>query len=166
VPRTSYAIAIGSNRPGRHGAPRREVLTAIAALEGVTAVSPILHTPPLGPSKRRFANAVALIESDDSPPALLRRLKAIERSFGRRRGQNWAARVIDLDIVLWSGGSWGEPGLTVPHRLFRTRDFVLTPLLRVAPQWRDPLTGLSVRQLHARLTRPVPASRGSAGVGP
>jgi 2-amino-4-hydroxy-6-hydroxymethyldihydropteridine diphosphokinase len=166
VSRTSYAIAIGSNRPGRHGGPRREVLAAIAALGGVTAVSPILHTPPLGPSKRRFANAVAMIESDEAPPTLLRRLKAIERSFGRRRGQNWAARVIDLDIVLWSGGSWSEPGLIVPHRLFRTRNFVLAPLLLVAPEWRDPLTGFTVRQLHARLTRPMPASRGRAGVGP
>lgn len=164
--RTSYAIAIGSNRRGRHGAPAREVRAAIAALGGVIAVSPILQTPPLGPSKRRFANAVALIESDAEPPALLRRLKAIERAFGRRRGQSWAARVIDLDIVLWSGGSWGEPGLTVPHRLFRTRDFVLAPLASVAPEWRDPLTGRSVRQLRARLTRRMPASRGRAGVGP
>lgn len=144
----------------------REVLAAIAALEGVTAVSPILQTSPLGPSKRRFANAVALIESDAEPPALLRRLKAIEREFGRRRGQSWAARVIDLDIVLWSGGSWGEPGLTVPHRLFRARDFVLAPLVRVAPDWRDPVTGLRIRHLRARLTRRVPASRGKAGVGP
>ncbi|MDF2383499.1 2-amino-4-hydroxy-6-hydroxymethyldihydropteridine diphosphokinase [Nostoc ellipsosporum NOK] len=151
--RTSYAIAIGSNRRGRHGSPAREVAAAIGALGGVTAVSPILHTPPLGPSKRRFANAVALIESDEPPPALLRRLKAIERGFGRRRGQNWGARVIDLDIVLWSGGSWGEPALTVPHRLFRHRAFVLAPLARVAADWRDPVTGLSVRQLAARLRR-------------
>ncbi|WP_163535997.1 2-amino-4-hydroxy-6-hydroxymethyldihydropteridine diphosphokinase, partial [Klebsiella pneumoniae] len=70
------------------------------------------------------------------PPALLRRLKAIERGFGRRRGRNWGARVIDLDIILWSGGSWGEPALTVPHRLFRGREFVLAPLARVAAGWR------------------------------
>ncbi|NYT41072.1 2-amino-4-hydroxy-6-hydroxymethyldihydropteridine diphosphokinase [Sphingomonas sp. R-74633] len=164
--RTSYAIAIGSNRRGRHGSPAREVLAAIRALDGVTAVSPILHTPPLGPSKRRFANAVALIQSDEAPPALLHRLKAIERAFGRRRGQSWGARVIDLDIVLWSGGSWGGPALTVPHRLFRARDFVLAPLVQVAPGWRDPVTGLSVRQLYSRLTRRKPASRGRAGVGP
>lgn len=153
MPRTSYAIAIGSNRRGRHGSPAQEVMAAIRALGGVTATSPILHTPPLGPSKRRFANAVALIESEETPPALLRRLKGIERAFGRRRGQNWAARVIDLDIILWSGGSWGEPRLTVPHRLFRHRAFVLAPLVEVAPDWRDPVTGLSMRQLHARLRR-------------
>jgi 2-amino-4-hydroxy-6-hydroxymethyldihydropteridine diphosphokinase len=163
--RTSYAIAIGSNRRGRHGAPEREVAAAAAALGGVTARSPILRTAPLGPSRRRFANAVILIDSDERPDALLRRLKAIERRFGRRRGQCWAARVLDLDIVLWSGGCWSSPGLVVPHRLFRTRSFVLAPLAAVAADWRDPVSGRSVRQLLARLTgRAVPPRGGSAWV--
>lgn len=164
--RTSYAIALGSNRPGRHGAPEREVAAAIAALEGVVAVSPIFRTAPLGPSNRRFANAAAIVESDEEPPALLRRLKRIERSFGRRRGRIWGARVIDLDIVLWSGGSWGGAGLVVPHRAFRERGFVLHPLARIAPGWRDPVTGRTVRQLLARLTRRAPTPRGGRTVGP
>lgn len=158
MPVTSYAIALGSNRPGRHGPPERTLRAAIAALKPV-AVSPILHTPALGPSKRRFANAVALIETRETPPELLRRLKAIERDFGRRPGQRWGARILDLDIILWSGSAWASPGLTVPHPAFRTRDFVLRPLMAVAPDWRDPLTGLSIRQLRARLTRRAPAPR-------
>ncbi|MBC9034082.1 2-amino-4-hydroxy-6-hydroxymethyldihydropteridine diphosphokinase [Sphingomonas sp. JC676] len=151
--RTSYAIAIGSNRRGRHGGPEREVTAAIAALGNVSAQSRIIHTPPLGPSNRRFANAVVTLASDEQPPALLRRLKAIERDFGRRRGRIWGARVIDLDIILWSGGAWGDNHLIVPHPRFRERDFVLMPLLQVAPSWRDPMSGLSVRQLAARLRR-------------
>jgi 2-amino-4-hydroxy-6-hydroxymethyldihydropteridine diphosphokinase len=150
VTRTTYAIALGSNRPGRHGPPERELAAALAALGEVVAVSPVLRTPPLGPSLRRFANAVALIESDEEPPALLTRLKAIEQAFGRRRGRRWAARVIDLDIILWSGGAWSDRAVTVPHPRFRERSFVLEPLARVAPGWRDPLTGLTVRQLRAR----------------
>lgn len=157
--RTSYAIAIGSNRRGRHGGPEREVAAAMAALGTLSARSPILGTPPLGPSNRRFANAVAILDSDETPPELLRRLKAIERDFGRRRGRIWGARVIDLDIVLWSGGAWSSAGLTVPHPRFRERRFVLDPLLRVAPAWRDPVSGLTVRQLRTRLTRPTPAPR-------
>lgn len=152
-PTPGYAIALGSNRRGRHGSPEAEIAAALGALGRVVAVSPVLRTPPLGPSKRRFANAVALIETDEDPPELLARLKAIERAFGRRRGRNWAARVIDLDIVLWSEGAWGEKGLTVPHVAFRERDFVLRPLLAVAPAWRDPVSRLRVRQLAARLAR-------------
>jgi len=153
---TSYAIALGSNRPGRHGRPEQEVAAAIAALGQVTAVSPIVRSAALGPSSRRYANAVAIIESREAPPELLARLKTIERTFGRRNGLRWGARVIDLDIVLWSEGAWSESALTVPHPAFRERGFVLQPLAAVAPDWRDPLTGRSVRQLLARYLRRLP----------
>jgi 2-amino-4-hydroxy-6-hydroxymethyldihydropteridine diphosphokinase len=156
VQSSTYAIALGSNRRGRHGGPVAEVRAAIAALGGVVAVSPIIASAPLGPSIRRFANAAVLLESPLAPPAMLARLKAIERAFGRRRGARWGARVIDLDIVLWSGGSWGTAALTVPHIAFRERGFVLDPLRTIAPDWRDPVTGLSIRQLHARSHKRAP----------
>jgi 2-amino-4-hydroxy-6-hydroxymethyldihydropteridine diphosphokinase len=119
---------------------------------------------PVGPSHRRYANAVALIASEEAPEALLARLKAIERAFGRRAGQRWGSRVLDLDIVLWSGGAWGSPGLVVPHVAFRQRPFVLGPLLHVAPGWRDPMTGRTVRQLARRLTRRRPVPRREAAM--
>lgn len=148
-----YAVALGSNRRGRHGSPIAEVRAGLAALGSVVRVSRIIHTAPLGPSRRRFANAVALIESEETPPELLRRLKRIERAFGRRRGRRWDSRVIDLDILIWSGGAWASAGLTVPHVQFRRRGFVLQPLAEVAPGWRDPVTRLTIRQLAARLRR-------------
>lgn len=160
--RSIYVIAVGSNRRGRHGRPHAEVAAALDALDGLA--SPIVASAPLGPSIRTFANAVALIATHEPPETLLARLKHVERAFGRRRGQRWGARVIDLDIVLWSGGLHASATLAIPHPAFRARGFVLAPLLAVAPQWRDPLTGLTVRQLHARLTRarPMPSRRRSA----
>jgi 2-amino-4-hydroxy-6-hydroxymethyldihydropteridine diphosphokinase len=120
----------------------------------VTASAPVIETDPIGPSIRRNANSAAMIETDLEPEALLVLLKRIERAFGRRPGgQRWRARVLDLDIVLWSGGPYASPALTIPHNLFRERRFVLDPALAVAPDWRDPITGLTLRQLHARLTR-------------
>ncbi len=153
--KSDYLIALGSNRRGRHGGPADEVGAALALLKPVVA-SPIVASAPLGPSLRRFANAVAMVQDTRDPPAMLARLKAIEREFGRRSGRRWGARVIDLDIIGWSGGPWVSPGLVIPHPAFRARDFVLAPLLAIAPQWRDPVTGLTVRQLHSRLTRRRP----------
>ncbi|WP_242153339.1 2-amino-4-hydroxy-6-hydroxymethyldihydropteridine diphosphokinase [Sphingomonas sp. BAUL-RG-20F-R05-02] len=150
---TSYAIAIGSNRSGRHGRPEAEVRAAMAALGAlgqVTATAPIFDTAPLGPSSRRFANSAALLETSLDPLALLAALKQIERAFGRRRGRRWGARVIDLDIVLWSGGAWTQRDLVIPHPAFRIRRFVLDPLVAIAPSWRDPRTGHSTRQLAVR----------------
>ncbi len=151
-----YVIALGANRWGRHGRPAAQVRAAIGALGGLVAQSRIIETAPLGPSRRRFANAVAVIASDEVPPVLLARLKAIERAFGRRRGERWGARALDLDIILWSRGAWSGAGLTVQHTAFRARGFVLGPLVEIAPGWRDPLTGKTMRQLAALLARPNP----------
>ena len=163
--RQRYLIALGSNkRHHRHGRPPQVLRAALEALTraGVTveATAPTVASAPLGPSLRRYANSAALVATDLAPAELLVLLKTIEREFGRRcGGQRWASRVLDLDLVLWSGGAWSSPGLTVPHASFRERDFVLTPSLAVAPAWRDPLSNLSLRQLKARLTRPRPMPR-------
>ena len=149
-----YAIGIGSNRRGRHGGPADEVRAAIAAIGSVVATSPIIATAPLGPSIRRFANAAILIESDEAPPMLLARLKRIEAAFGRRRGRRWGARVIDLDILLWSEGVWRSDGLTVPHVALAERGFVLAPLRRIAPGWRVPGAMRTIRQLAHTVDRP------------
>jgi 2-amino-4-hydroxy-6-hydroxymethyldihydropteridine diphosphokinase len=138
---------------------------AIVALDA-DIVSTIRTTPALGPAGRSFANAVAIVESPLAPDELLAELKAIERGFGRRPGKRWGPRVLDLDIILWSAGAWGGPGPIVPHPEFRTRAFVLEPLAEIAPGWRDPLTGATVRQLLARLTAPRPVPRSKARSGP
>jgi 2-amino-4-hydroxy-6-hydroxymethyldihydropteridine diphosphokinase len=154
-----YAIAIGSNRPhGRHGRPPAVVAAAIARLDEAFALfdaSPIMLNRATGGAGRDFANAAALIETRLAPPALLAQLKAIERDFGRRSGRRWGPRVLDLDIVAWSGGKFASRHLTIPHPRLAERDFVLTPLTLIAPNMR--LIGpLTVRHLAARLARPVP----------
>jgi 2-amino-4-hydroxy-6-hydroxymethyldihydropteridine diphosphokinase len=157
-----YLIALGSNQRHRVlGRPAAVLHAALAQLPGrVEIAAPVQHSAPLGPSRRRYANGAAVIATDLRPEALLAALKAIERHFGRRRGgQPWRARVLDLDIVLWSGGCWASHGLIIPHPLFRDRTFVLGPASVIAPRWRDPLSGLTVRQLKARLTRPHPLPR-------
>ncbi|CAA9526504.1 MAG: 2-amino-4-hydroxy-6-hydroxymethyldihydropteridinepyrophosphokinase [uncultured Sphingomonas sp.] len=156
-----YAIAIGSNRPhGRHGRPRQVVLSAIAELDrrfGLFDASPILLNPASGGAGRNFANAAALIETEMEPRALLAELKQLEGQFGRRPGRRWGARVLDLDILLWSGGRFRCRQLTVPHPRLPDRPFVLQPLLAIAPGWRvaGPQT---VRHLAHRLARRRPRS--------
>src|SRR3546814_9059989 len=108
---------------------------------------------PLGPSRRRYANAVALVASKLSPPEMLGRLQEIEARFGRRTGQRWSARTLDLDILLWSGGAWSDGALTITHPAMTQRAFVLGPLRATVPEWQPPSTGRRVRQLAARLTR-------------
>jgi 2-amino-4-hydroxy-6-hydroxymethyldihydropteridine diphosphokinase len=136
-------------------------LTRLEA-EGVKVVeaAPVLLTDPVGPSHRRYCNSAAVVETGLEPPELLALVKRIEREFGRRRGgQRWSTRVLDLDLILWSGGPYAGPGLIIPHPLFRSRDFVLAPAAQIAPDWRDPLTGLALRHLLARNRRRARSGR-------
>ena len=153
-----YAIAIGSNRPhGRYGRPPQVVEAAIAKLDQDFALfdaSPIILNAAHGGAGRDFANTVALVESDLDPPEMLRRLKGVEREFGRRGGRRWGPRVLDLDVVLWSGGKFNSRRLTIPHPQLARRSFVLQPLAAIAPGWR--IGRLTVRQLAHRLAHRRP----------
>jgi len=154
-----YAIALGSNQPRSHRLPPHELVRkAIKRLSRkpftLLACSKPVETLPLGPSRRRYTNAAILVKTRLDPPRLLKKLNKMEHKAGRqRRARKWAPRTLDLDIILWSGGIWAKDDLVIPHREFRGRDFVLRPLVQVAPRWRDPLSGLSMRQLFARLQK-------------
>jgi 2-amino-4-hydroxy-6-hydroxymethyldihydropteridine diphosphokinase len=163
MPRSTYLIALGSNRRHiRYGRPEDVIRAAARKMDKkgikVKRLSSVHRTVALGPAGRDFANAAALVKTRLSPPELLRKLKKMERKFGRRHVRRWGPRVLDLDIILWSGGAWpsrlgwhSARDLAVPHRAMDGRDFVLSPALEVAPDWRHPLYGLSIRQMHARL---------------
>ena len=154
-----YAIAIGSNRPhGRYGRPTGVVEAAIARLDeefGLFDASPIILNAAHGGAGRDFANAVALVESELDPAEMLRRLKCIERAFGRRGGRRWGPRVLDLDVALWSGGRFRSLRLTIPHRQLASRSFVLQPLAAIAPAWRVD-GALTAHHLAHRLARRRP----------
>ena len=94
-----------------------------------------------------FLNAAAIGESDLSAPAILDVLLAVEAGFGRERPQPRAARTLDLDLIFYGAEIIRTPGLTVPHPRFRERRFVLEPLAEIAPDLKDPVTGLTVAAL-------------------
>ena len=144
---TRAYVALGANLGDREAAIRRA-----AELIGATRLSALIETEPWGfADQPRFLNAVAELETELAPRALLDRLLAVERELGRtREGPRYGPRTIDLDLLLYGDEQLDEPGLTVPHPRLHERRFVLEPLAELAPDAFVPGQG-QVQELLASL---------------
>jgi 2-amino-4-hydroxy-6-hydroxymethyldihydropteridine diphosphokinase len=159
-PAVFVAIALGSNLGDR----QQHLAFAHARLANVLAglhLSPVIETAPVDvpDTQGAFLNQAATGLTTLDPETLLRALQAIELDAGRARPFPNAARTLDLDLVLYGDVVMTGADLTVPHPRFRERRFVLEPLAMVAPDLRDPVSGLTVAELLARLPPAPPAPR-------
>lgn len=138
---TTAFIGIGSNVGERRDFARKAV-EALQKTEDihVTAASSLYETSPVGgPPQRSYINLVVRIETNLDARALLERTQAIEKSLGRGASEiRWGPRVIDLDILLFGDEKIAEADLEIPHPRMKERNFVLVPLLEIAPDVTDP----------------------------
>ncbi|MEZ4807162.1 MAG: 2-amino-4-hydroxy-6-hydroxymethyldihydropteridine diphosphokinase [Flavobacteriales bacterium] len=139
---------------GNTGDPKCTLAAAEAALEErvgkVVARSRDHWTEPWGfADDRPFLNKAVLIATSMAPEELLIRCLAIETELGRRRGDGvgYAARPIDIDILLIGDEVIGMPGLQVPHPRMQDRAFALAPAADIAPGAIHPVRGLSILDL-------------------
>lgn len=148
---TSVVIAAGSNLGDR----RAYLAGAVRALQGlleVERVSSMVETPPEdGSDQPRYLNLVVVGRTTLPPEALLSELLRIEADAGRTRSTPGAARTLDLDLIFHGERVQSDPDLVLPHPRWHRRAFVVAPLLEVAPDFRDPVTHESVREVASRL---------------
>lgn len=151
-PPQQAAIALGANL-GDCRATLEGALAALDASPGVRllARSRWYRSAPVGPPQPDYLNGCALLAVALEPEALLERLLATERRYGRARGERWGPRSLDLDLLLMGDRRLSTPQLTLPHPRLQERAFVLVPLAEIAPTWIDPISGLSVAELAAAL---------------
>jgi len=171
-------IAIGANLPGPAGSALQNCEAALAAL-GAAGVkvqqrSRWYRSPPWPPSGHGeaqpwYVNGVALVETAQDPVQLLATLHAIEARFGRVRSPATvnAARPLDLDLIDYEGAVREAEPPVLPHPRAEQRAFVLRPLAEIAPNWRHPKSGRSVKDLLAALpadavAEPLPEASGPA----
>lgn len=158
-------IALGSNL----GNAERHVRVGWRAVVGLLALrnpqlSRMFHSAPAeGVRGAAFVNAVGRGETDLPARAVLTVLQAIERSQGRDRRREGPARArsLDLDLLDWQGMQCADPNLQLPHPRLHAREFVLRPLVEVAPDFVDLRSGRSAREL--LLALPAGTTAGPCG---
>jgi len=150
---TKVVIALGSNLGDRQAALDFAV-ARLAPLVSNLTLSSVIETEPAGEGLQDqplYLNAVAVGHTALTAREMLDALLAIEKACGRERPYPGAPRTLDLDLILLGATIRNSTGLQVPHPRFRERTFVLGPLVEIAPDMIDPVTGLTVAQLLRKL---------------
>ena len=139
----SAYIGLGSNLDD----PRDQVSRALHELGALpdthlVARSSLYASAPLGsPGQPDYINAVAQLTTTLEPLRLLDALQGIEQVHRRVRRERWGPRTLDLDLLLYGDHLIDHPRLQVPHPQMQRRDFVLIPLLEIAPELAIPGQG-------------------------
>lgn len=163
---TTTTLALGANIPGKWGTPMDTMHRVVEEIKllgyRVQSCSRIIRSTPMGMRRQPdFCNAVVAVEARVGTAALLRSMKRLERAAGRRPGPRWGPRPLDIDILTHGGRTIGfgtrrtKPGsLLLPHPNLAERTFVLEPMSEIAPHWRHPATGRTVREMRLTLRQP------------
>ena len=147
-------IGIGSNLGDR----QENCLEAVRRLEQhdvpVLKRSSMIETEPWGVTDQpHFINLTIEVETDLSPEELLLLLKNMEKAMGREKTAHWGPRVIDLDILFYDDRIIDSADLQIPHPHLHERDFVLLPLMEIAPEKIHPVLKKKISELKTQIER-------------
>ena len=145
---------MGSNL-GDRGRSLSAAVTAIESIDGVSEVrrSRVYQTPAIGGPRDQppFLNACVAANTTLSADELITRLQSVETELGRQRIDRWAARKLDLDLILYGRLVGSSATATVPHPRYTVRRFVVLPAAEVAGDFRDPRFGWTLSELAEHL---------------
>jgi len=169
-------IGLGGNVPSPLGRPQDTLEAAIALIDEhvgtVVKRSRWYRSKPMGVTAQPdFVNGAVLIETQQAAKKILLKLKAIESTLGRQKGERWSARTADLDLLAYedqvhpSKEGWHailddpDPAVfiedpMVPHPRLHLRAFALQPFCDVWPGWVHPV----LQEIPATILQRIPQS--------
>ena len=144
---TSYYIALGTN-VGNYRNNFSKAVFELNKIGSVSKIANIYKSKPYGYLKQNyFYNTIIYLKSEMLPNELINKIRLIERKLQKNKRIINGPRKIDLDIIFWDQKIFKNNNLVIPHPRAQERDFVLFPLLDIAPFLRHPVSKLTVKEL-------------------
>ncbi len=147
-------LSIGSNIEPK----RKNIINAIKLIREiaeVNEVSSLYETEPWGTMKNQdnFYNIILKCETNFEPEIFIKFLKEIEKKIGRVEGMKWGPREIDIDIILYEDRIINRSDLTIPHKYFQERGFVVIPLYEVDKIIVNPLNRNKISEIYEKVDK-------------
>ena len=122
----------------------------------IARASGVFETKPWGiEDQPDFLNQALEVQTRLSPFEVLEQILQIEKRLGRQREIKWGARLIDIDILFYNEQIIDTPKLSIPHPYLQHRNFVLIPMLEIAPDLIHPVFGKTIEELYALSNDPL-----------
>ena len=151
-------LSLGSNLGDRVGYLQQatSLLNASEKINVVATSSFYESEPWLMNSENWFVNAVIQISTNFTPEELLSECQRIENQLGRKRIVTgvYTDRTLDIDILFYDDLIINTERLTIPHRNFCKRAFVIVPMLEIAQDYIHPVYKKTVMELYEELENP------------
>jgi 2-amino-4-hydroxy-6-hydroxymethyldihydropteridine diphosphokinase len=142
-------LSLGSNL-GERAANLKQAIASLAPQLRVTKKSSVYETPPWGYTEQEsFLNQAVKATTSLEPEPLLKHLKRLEVSLGRKATFRYGPRLIDIDILFYDDLILDTPSLKLPHPNLHERGFVLLPMMDIAPDLVHPVKKKSIREMVA-----------------
>lgn len=144
-------LSLGSNL-GDRSSLLEAALDALKAEVGmITKVSTMYESASWGTEEAQpdYLNLVVQIQTELGPEEVLQAAHRIEAALGRTRNKRWESRLIDIDVLFHGQQVVEQPHLQIPHPRIPERNFVLIPMVEIAPDFIHPQLGQSMQQLLA-----------------
>lgn len=147
-------LSIGSNIEPK----RKNIINAIKLIREIAEVkevSSLYETEPWGTIKNQdnFYNIILKCETNFEPEIFIKFLKEIEKKIGRVEGMKWGPREIDIDIILYEDRIINRSDLTIPHKYFQERGFVVIPLYEVDKIIANPLNRNKISEIYEKVDK-------------
>ena len=148
---TNYYIALGTN-VGNYINNFSNAIVELKKIGHVIKMANIYKSKPYGYLKQNFFyNSMVHLKSEMSPIELISKIQLIEKKLKKNKRIINGPRKIDLDIIFWDYKIFNSQELSIPHPRASERDFVLFPMQDILPNFRDPISKLTVKELIVRL---------------
>lgn len=141
-------LSLGSNLGNRKENLKKSILEINHFIGDVQFESSLFENPAQEfESENDFLNACIKVKTKLKALEILNKIKVIEKNMGRiSKTKGYQDRIIDIDIVLLNNEVLKSEELTIPHKKYRERDFVLNPLLELG-NYLDPELFLTTEEL-------------------
>lgn len=141
-------LGLGSNQGERLNAIREAALRLDEKGMVIARSSSLYETEPVEIREQPdFINLSFEIETELGVSELLEACLSVEKAMGRTRSRPKGPRIIDIDILFYGQRILQSQGLSIPHPAFAQRKFVLVPMVEIAPEFKDPRSGFTMREL-------------------